>query len=96
LTSLFDGLTNVVCESMLYGCPIIASGISDIPELLGNNERGILFNPNLPDEICDAFDLFERMSLADRQKMIRVARKFAVHEFDQKTMVDKYLEVIQF
>ena len=55
--------------------------------------REAYFLIQLNDEICDAFDLLRECSM-DRQKMIRVARKFAVHEFDQKTMVDKYLEVI--
>ena len=93
LPSLFEGLPNVVCESMLYGCPILASRVSDIPELLGNNERGILFNPNLPEEICDALEFFEEMSLEGRQRMIKNARKFAVREFDQKIMVNKYIKI---
>ena len=34
LPSVYEGLPNVICESMIIGCPVLASSISDNPLIL--------------------------------------------------------------
>ena len=67
LPSAFEGLPNVICEAMIAGCPVLASNVSDIPILLGKNERGILFEPLQPSDICRALIEFQRMPLGQRR-----------------------------
>lgn len=42
-TSLYEGFGITLVEAMACGCPVIASNVSSIPEVLGN--AGLLFNP---------------------------------------------------
>ena len=43
LASKSEGRPNVVLEAMAAGVPVVASDIGGVRELLGNNERGLLF-----------------------------------------------------
>ena len=54
LPSAFEGSLNVVCEAMIAGCPVLASNVSDMPAR--ENERGFLFEPLQPSDICRALD----------------------------------------
>ncbi len=43
LASSGEGRPNVVLEAMAIGVPVVASDIAAVRELIGNNERGLLF-----------------------------------------------------
>jgi glycosyltransferase involved in cell wall biosynthesis len=45
LTSDHEGTPNVVLEAMASGVPVVATRVGDVPELLGNGERGRLVAP---------------------------------------------------
>ena len=82
---------------MLFGCPVIASDVSDNSVILGeNNERGILCDPHSPESICDAIEILENMSNANRLKMVKSARVFAEENFDIESKTSKYLSKIDF
>ena len=92
LTSRYEGLPNVICESMLLGCPVIATSVSDNPYILGKNkERGILCKPNSPISLLKAIEYFESMTPEKHFKMVKQAREFAKTNFDLEIMVKKYL-----
>ena len=75
MPSIYEGLPNVICEAMLFGCPVIASDVSDNSVILGkNNERGILCDPHSPMSIYDAIERLEHMSNTARLRMIKSAR----------------------
>lgn len=43
LASKSEGRPNVILEAMAAGVPVVASDIGGVQELIGNNERGLLF-----------------------------------------------------
>ena len=47
-----DGLPNVIMEAMSQELPCIASSISGIPEIIDNNQNGVLVAPEQPDLIA--------------------------------------------
>lgn len=61
-TALYDGLSNVICESLVSGHPVLAGNVCDNKYLIGKNERGILFNPNDPHDIANAIKVFYKLS----------------------------------
>ncbi len=89
LPSLYEGLPNVICESMIIGCPVLASSISDNPLILGGG-RGLLFNPNSPKSICNVIEMFYQMNINDIINMTQKAEKFAKSNFNLSKMIDKY------
>lgn len=51
-----EGLPVVIIEAMACGIPVIASRISGIPEIVGDNKNGFLFFPGDSDELACKLD----------------------------------------
>tara|TARA_B100000676_G_C18091143_1_gene859893 strand:+ start:4632 stop:5615 length:984 start_codon:yes stop_codon:yes gene_type:complete len=64
IPSLFDNSPNTVYEAMAKRKVLVASKVGGIPEIIGNNRNGFLFNPgNLQDfkkKLTDAISLVEK------------------------------------
>ena len=88
--SLYEGLPVVICEAMLSGCFVIASNVCDHPLLMGQEQRGLLCDPNSPESICEAIEKLNDMDNADKNKMISSARDFAEKSFTIKKMTESY------
>ncbi len=54
LNSNYEGLSHALLDAMKFGMPIIASNVGGNPELIDNNESGILVNYNNEEEIFNA------------------------------------------
>jgi len=64
LASLSEGKPNVVLEAFAAGVPVIASNIDGVREMIGENENGLMFDPN--DEhalMACMLDLFRNANL---------------------------------
>lgn len=49
-----DGIPNVMMEAMWCGLPVVTTNISGIPEIIRNNENGIMVNPEDATALADA------------------------------------------
>ena len=75
LPSLFgEGWPKVINEAMLYGLPCIATPISSVPKMLGDEERGLLVAPGDVEGLAAAMarlatdeELYTRLSRAGRK-----------------------------
>jgi glycosyltransferase involved in cell wall biosynthesis len=93
--SLYEGLPNVICESMLLGCPVIASNVCDHPIVLGHGERGLLCDPLSPDSICNAIEQFVALPLEERARISQKAQRFALKNFNIERMVSQFEKLLE-
>jgi glycosyltransferase involved in cell wall biosynthesis len=49
-----DGIPNVLVEAMAAGAPVVATGVSGIPELVEHEVNGLLVPPDDPEALADA------------------------------------------
>ena len=85
-----DGIPNVLVEAMAAGAPVVATGVSGIPELVAHEVNGLLVEPDDPGALADALvrlhrdpELTARMTAAGRRTVRerfdgdRLARRLA-------------------
>jgi glycosyltransferase involved in cell wall biosynthesis len=76
-----DGLPNVLVEAMASGLPVVTTGVSGIPELVSDEDNGLLVHPNDPEALADALArLHEDRELATR--LARSGRETVRKRFD--------------
>ena len=87
LPSHNEGLGRVLLEAMAMGKPIVATAVGGIPEIVKNQETGILVPPHAPDRFAEAISyLLEHPKLA---KIFGQRGKERVKIFDIQKMVEK-------
>jgi glycosyltransferase involved in cell wall biosynthesis len=79
-----EGIPVVLMEAMASGRPVVASGISGIPELVEHEQTGLLVPPRQPAALADALEQLQR-DLALRQRLGQAGRDKVVGEFDLYT-----------
>ena len=91
MPSLWEGLGLSIIEAMLAGKPVVASKIDGIPEVVLDQETGILVPPREPkalaDAICTLLDSPEK-----RREMGERGRQHAIRHFSIDRMVRDYEE----
>lgn len=70
LSSLREGLPNVVLEAMAMGVPVVATRVAGVPRLIRDGETGLLCRPGQVDELAGAM----RRALADEPLSSRLGR----------------------
>lgn len=68
--SLYEGFGFPVLEAMQYGCPVVASNVSSLPELVG--DAGVLVDPQSVDSIAQG--LKEVLTLKHEARMKRIEK----------------------
>lgn len=75
-----DGIPVVLMEAMAMGLPVISTRIAGIPELIRDNETGLLVNPDDPAGLAAAMArLLEDQGLA--RQLARAGRNYVIKEF---------------
>lgn len=88
--SFREGLSNVICEALAAGCPVLAADVGDNRLLIGADERGALFDPADVVGLADCLARFQQRSVDDRSILRQAARSFAERELGIDRCVDRY------
>lgn len=80
LSSLREGMPNVVLEAMALEVPVVATKIAGVPRLVTDGENGLLVEPDSVDELAAAL----RTLIAD------VALRERLAQAGRKTIEDRY------
>ena len=91
LPSKWEGLGLVLVEAMLQGIPIIGSKAGAIPEVLGNGDYGILFDPASTEELVDCLRYAIRHP-AEMRSLAEKAREYALRKYSVSRMVVQTIE----
>lgn len=79
-----EGIPVVLMEAMASGVPVVASGISGIPELVEDGKSGLLVPPRNPLALADSLERLHDDSML-RQRLGQAGRDKVVREFDLYT-----------
>ena len=94
INSSFEGLGLVMLEAMAYSKPLIGPNVSAIPEVIKNNENGLLVKPNDVNEYKDAMI---KMSNDKLRKDLSNRSVFILQKnFNFEKMVNKVSEVYNY
>lgn len=86
LTSLYEGLPNVVIEAMATGAVAVATDVGGTGELIVDGETGVLVPPRRPEAVADAIaPLLRDPARAERLRL--AARRRIESEFSLEAMV---------
>jgi len=90
--SLYEGMSNVILESMACGLPVIASDIPGNNEVVRNGNTGFLFDLNN----SAGFQTLLNVVVKEREKRLRIgknARKLMVEKFSWKKVANSYIKL---
>jgi glycosyltransferase involved in cell wall biosynthesis len=95
LSSILEGQPLAVVEAMAYGCPIVATTVGGIPEMIQDGVNGLLCKPR--DPVCLAQKICTLIEDADlRQRVSRAARKsYERGPFQPAAVSDHFISVYQ-
>jgi glycosyltransferase involved in cell wall biosynthesis len=80
LSSHSEAFSNGLLEAMACGCGVVGSRVGGTPELIGNDERGLLFQPG------DAGDLAEKLTRLIENESLRRAFGASAAEFVRRKL----------
>jgi glycosyltransferase involved in cell wall biosynthesis len=92
--SFYEGLSNVICEAMACGRPVLASNVSDVGNQVHDGHNGFLFNPSSVDDMTDAILRFADLTASERNIMGMRSREMAEQMFDPGSVAAKYAEIL--
>jgi L-malate glycosyltransferase len=87
-----EAFSNAILEAMACGCCLVGSRVGGTPELIGNDERGLLFQPGNVDDLADKLARLMRDSESRRQMGARAA-EYARTELTVEKNVDRTMAI---
>jgi glycosyltransferase involved in cell wall biosynthesis len=87
-----EGLPNSIIEAMSSGLACIGTNVGGVPELINDNENGVIVEPKSPDSLASAIEYM----LSDRERLHQYGEasyKKALSEFEVNISVGNYLEL---
>lgn len=96
--SIMDNSPHAVCEAQLAGCPVIASNVGGISDLVEDGETGFLYPYNEPHTLAFMIANLrkeEKLLSEISEKEVRTARKRHDPETIIKRMIEAYETIIE-
>jgi len=94
LSSLWEGLGRSLTEAMYMGCPVIATNVEGVPELVRDGDTGILVPPK--DSAAIARSIIYLMNNPNEaQRMGDAARKKVKNDFSAEKMIKRIERLYQ-
>lgn len=86
-----EGIPVVIMEAMARGVPVVASRLSGIPEIVRDEETGLLADPRDYRKLADQIErLYDDVEL--RKRLNKAGREMVINEFDLNRNVARLIE----
>jgi L-malate glycosyltransferase len=93
-SSIAETMSTAIMQAMASGLPIVATDIPGINNLINDDKDGVLFEAKDCNELSNKlYDLI--LEPSKRQRLGEQARKTAERRFSNRSMFNKYYELIQ-
>lgn len=94
LTSLWEGLPNVVIEAMAAGVPVVATGSGGTTELVNPGVTGFLVPPQDPRVLAEAMSELMQLPVRKRSEMGAAAQRFVAERFAIDRIMNRWEALI--
>jgi len=88
MSSSWEGMPNVLLEASATGLPIVATDVGGNSEIVLNGVTGFLVPPRNPEALAEAMLRLMSLSIEEREKMGKMARKHVEVNFNLDRIVD--------
>lgn len=95
LPSYREGTPRTLLEAASSAKPIVTTNVPGCNNVVENNFNGFLCEVKNASDLADKMDKMASLSLAERNLMGLNSRKKMKMEFDEKFVIDRYLETIE-
>ncbi len=95
LPSLREGFGLAMLEAMASRLPVIASRVGGIPEIIGNQDFGIMIDPQKTEELEAAMKRMAELPESQLKELGELARRRALEGFTAERMIADYQRVYQ-
>ena len=96
LSSYREGISRVLLEASAMEKPLIATNITGCKEVVEDGINGYLCKVKDVKDLADKMEKMLNLSEDKRKAMGKAGRKKMIKEFDERIVIEKYLEVISF
>ena len=87
MSSIYEGLGRSITEALSCGVPVVCTSVEGVPEIVRDNETGILVSPKDPSALATGI-IKSLNDMDNARKMAEEGRKFVNENFDVNKMVD--------
>jgi L-malate glycosyltransferase len=94
LTSVREQMPLTVLEAMAVGIPVIATRVGDLPYIIDDGIDGFIRDVDAPIESFIQ-PLRSLLCSSERKRLGDAARKKVIEQFQLKTMLERYINIIQ-
>ncbi len=95
LPSIYEGTSNVICEAMCNGLPVLCGNICDNPRWVEDQVNGFLFNPYDVQSVAQAMMNFMDLPPERKQEISERNIAFSEDVFASEQFVSKYIALIE-
>jgi len=93
LNSKHEGLPHIILEAMAVGCPVIATNMGGIPEIIHDNKNGILIESDNIPAIMEAIERLKENS-SYRDQIIEYGRKTVTERFNPDIVFPEVVKIL--